>query len=422
VSGHVSDRWHLKRRPKRGEPTCEHRKIPTAKHCRGRRWQAEYPDPDGRMHYPCFDTQEQADAFLTKVKADMLRGTYRDPGSGQITLRKYVETVFLPAQGFDPTTRERVESALRVHIFPVLGAKRLQELADHPSLVQAWVNGLNLAPSSAGRVFTMLNTVMRWATRDKLISSNPCDGIRLPKLVKRRLEIWTPQIVARIRGGLPEPLRAFVDAGCGLGLRQAELFGLALEEIDWLRRVVHVRWQVKLVGGRQCYAAPKSKAERTLPLAAQTSEALAAHLAAFPAAEVTLPWHEPGTRRHGKPHTAALLFTPDGEALNRNAFNQHVWHPAREAADLPDDRVHGCHMMRHVYASTLVARGIDPRTVAEYLGHSDGGALVLRTYSHLLPDAEDRARKALEEALSEIPGPVQDLPGSNTVASRATEA
>jgi site-specific recombinase XerD len=358
------------------------------------------------MHYPCFDTQDQADAFLTKVKADMLRGTYRDPGSGQVTLRKYVEDVFLPAQGFDPATRERVESAFRVHILSGLGAKRLQELAAHPSLVQAWVNGLSLAPSSAGRVFTMLNTVMRWAARDKLISSNPCDGIRLPKVVRRRLEIWTPQIVAKVRTGLPDSLRAFVDAGCGLGLRQAELFGLALEEINGLGRVVHVRCQVKVVGGRMCYAAPKSKAERTVPLAAQTSEALAAHLAAFPAAEVTLPWHEPGTRRHGKPHAAHLVFTTPGrEALNRNAFNQHVWHPARQAAGLPDDRVHGCHMMRHVYASVLVARGIDPRTVAEYLGHSDGGALVLRTYSHLLPNAEDRARQALEDALSEVMGP-----------------
>ena len=55
--------------------------------------------------------------------------------------------------------------------------------------------------------------------------------------------------------------------------------------------------------------------------------------------------------------------------------------------------------------STLVARGIDRRTVAEYLGHSDGGALVLRTYSHLLPDAEDRARKALESVTSMFPNP-----------------
>ena len=82
---------------------------------------------------------------------------------------------------------------------------------------------------------------------------------------------------------------------------------------------------------------------------------------------MTLPWHEPGTRRHGKPHTAKLLFTTeDGRALNRNGFNQ-VWRDVRAAAGLADDRVNGCHMLRHVFASTLVSRGIDPRTVAEYM-------------------------------------------------------
>ena len=65
------------------------------------------------------------------------------------------------------------------------------------------------------------------------------------------------------------------------------------------------------------------------------------------------------------------------------------------AAGLPDDRVNGCHMLRHVYASTLISLGVDVRTVAGNLGHSDGGALVLKTYSHLMPDAEDKTRKAL---------------------------
>ncbi|HEY6275607.1 MAG TPA: tyrosine-type recombinase/integrase, partial [Streptosporangiaceae bacterium] len=393
-----------------GEPVCrEHGrnpKVPTGKHGRGRRWQVEYTDPDGKLHYPCFDTEDQAGAFLVKVKADMLRGTYRDPGSGQVTLRKYALDVFMPAQGFDQVTRERVESALRVHILPHLGAKRLQEIEAHPSLVQAWVNGLPLAPSSAGRVFVMLNTIMRWARRDRLIGGNPCEGISLPRTVKRRIEAWTPETTAAVRSGLAERYRAFVDAGVGLGLRQSELFALAVEEVAWLPRVVHVRAQVKLVGGRQWFAAPKARKERMVPLATQTAGRLSAHLAAFPAAPVTLPWHEPGTRHHARPHTLTLLFsTPEGHALNRNTFNQSVWRPAREAAGLADDRVNGCHMMRHVYASTLVARGIDVRTVAEYLGHEDGGALVLKTYSHLLPDAEDRARRALEEALSEVTGP-----------------
>jgi hypothetical protein len=32
-------------------------------------------------------------------------------------------------------------------------------------------------------------------------------------------------------------------------------------------------------------------------------------------------------------------------------------------------------MPRHVFASTLVSRGIDPRTVADYIGHTDDVAL-----------------------------------------------
>jgi hypothetical protein len=46
---------------------------------------------------------------------------------------------------------------------------------------------------------------------------------------------------------------------------------------------------------------------------------------------------------------------------------------------------------------------------------SAGGALVLNTYSHLMPDAEDRARRAIEEALSGQPtaaNPANPLPQS----------
>jgi hypothetical protein len=48
----------------------------------------------------------------------------------------------------------------------------------------------------------------------------------------------------------------------------------------------------------------------------------------------------------------------------------------------------------------LIAAAVDVRTVAEYLGHSDNGALILKTYSHLMPDAEDRTRRALEAAFA----------------------
>lgn len=38
------------------------------------------------------------------------------------------------------------------------------------------------------------------------------------------------------------------------------------------------------------------------------------------------------------------------------------------------------------------------RALADYLGHADPG-FTLRTYAHLMPEAEDRARSAVDAAL-----------------------
>ena len=56
------------------------------------------------------------------------------------------------------------------------------------------------------------------------------------------------------------------------------------------------------------------------------------------------------------------------------------------------------------YASALLARGVDIRALSEYLGHHDPG-FTLRTYVHLMPDADDRARQAVDAAFAASDGP-----------------
>lgn len=109
-----------------------------------------------------------------------------------------------------------------------------------------------------------------------------------------------------------------VDVGKGVGLRQGEAFGLSPDDIDWLRKTIHGRRQVKIVGGRRVFAPPKLGKDRDVPLSATLALRLSAHLKVFPAAEVTLPWQKPG----GKPVTVRLMFTKDDEgAIWRNDFN-----------------------------------------------------------------------------------------------------
>jgi integrase len=50
----------------------------------------------------------------------------------------------------------------------------------------------------------------------------------------------------------------------------------------------------------------------------------------------------------------------------------------------------GFHDLRHYFASMAVMSGIDFKTIAEWLGHQDGGMLVGKVYGHLLPEHRQR--------------------------------
>jgi len=66
----------------------------------------------------------------------------------------------------------------------------------------------------------------------------------------------------------------------------------------------------------------------------------------------------------------------------------------------------GLHQLRHLYASALLAGGVDIRALSEYLGHHDP-VVTLRIYAHLMPSARGRALRAIEAALGgagEAPG------------------
>jgi integrase len=118
---------------------------------------------------------------------------------------------------------------------------------------------------------------------------------------------------------------------------------------------------------------------------------LSQQIATYRPVKITLPWKTPD----GAPHTATLLFIrADGRPHHRQSFG-YIWQAARAAAGAPSTRDNGMHVLRHTAASAWLAAGVDIRTVAEYLGHSDPG-FTLRTYAHLMPGAADRARRAMD--------------------------
>ena len=106
-----------------------------------------------------------------------------------------------------------------------------------------------------------LSAIFGAAVDDERLAKNPCraGSIRLPKLHERRIVPWTDAEVVGLRPALPERYALLLTLTTGLGLRQGEVFGLAVEDVDFLRQVVRVQRQVVIVGNRLVFALPKGR-------------------------------------------------------------------------------------------------------------------------------------------------------------------
>ena len=82
--------------------------------------------------------------------------------------------------------------------------------------------------------------------------------------------------------------------------------------------------------------------------------------------------------------------------MDRRYVTTHRFKPLLKRAGLPRVRFHD---LRHTCATLLLSKNVNPKVVSEMLGHASI-AITLDTYSHVLPDMQDSAARAMEEALS----------------------
>ena len=59
------------------------------------------------------------------------------------------------------------------------------------------------------------------------------------------------------------------------------------------------------------------------------------------------------------------------------------------------------HDLRHFFCSTLLSQGITPKAVAKVAGHSSA-VVTLSTYAHVMPDDDDRIRRALTQTVAPV--------------------
>ena len=226
----------------------------------GRRWRVIYRKPDGtqtsrRGFQRKRDAQEWLAEHVTVAKAS---GTYIDPQAGRRKVGGlWPAWIAKKRVSSKASYVESLERAWRVHVEPQWGARTLESLTR--AEIQEWVSGQAESKSATVvlRNLGILRGICADAVSDRLIPSNPCDGIETPRKKRKEHTYLTIEQLFRLADESGDRRTMVLVLGL-CGLRWGEMAGLHVEDVDFARHRLSVRRSATTVSHEVVVDLPKS--------------------------------------------------------------------------------------------------------------------------------------------------------------------
>jgi integrase/recombinase XerD len=205
-----------------------------------------------------------------------------------------------------------------------------------------------LAPASMKLVVVAVKIFYRFLRVRLLAEKDPAELLPLPRLIRYLPETLNQAEVKRLLeadlSGRPFPLRdqAMIELFYSSGLRISELTGARLENLNLKERVLRV------IG--------KGSKTRMVPIGRAACDAIDQYLA------------RERVRMVSKKTGSEIFLSRHGKKLT----TQRVWQIVKEIAAIAGTEVNVYpHLLRHSFATHLLANGADLRIIQELLGHAD---------------------------------------------------
>ena len=247
-----------------------------------------------------------------------------------------------------------------------------------------------LSPRTVQYIHVTLHKALKQAVLDGLVPQNAAEAVKPPQVRREEMRPLTPeQVKALLEVARGDRLEALYLLAVTTGLRQGELLGLKWEDVDFEEGKLQVRRTLATAKGGPALTAPKTtKSRRSVSLTRSSVDALRSHLKR----------QLEETKRAGSlwQENGLVFASEEGQPLKRRNVTNCKFRSLRKRAGLAAIRFHD---LRHTCATLLLGRNVNPKIVSEMLGHASI-AITLDTYRHVLPNMQNEAAKAMEDALS----------------------
>lgn len=335
-------------------------------------------------------TRKEAERVLAEA---LIRVERREYGTAplRLTTGQYIMQWLEAIAGYLKPGTVRSYSVHLKRLVPFLGQIPLAKLTALD--VQQALAALpqDLAPATRRATFDTLGTALRQAVRWGLIHHDPTAGVIRPQKNFREIKVWTEEEILRfLETARKSNYHIVFYLALATGMRLGEILALTWDNIDFDLGVIHVNRSMTYCASGHLFQEPKTRAaRRRIPVDEKTLTVL---------------------RQHKKDQAAQRLKAgPRWENYNlvcctrlgrplRHADVYHRLRPLALEAGVPVLRFHD---LRHTHATVLLRQNVHPKVVAERLGHTRV-AFTLDTYSHVLPDTQAQAVRAIYAVLNGV--------------------
>lgn len=371
---------------------------------RGRRYRGMYRDPAGKLKSAGWsDSKREAKALAQAQELKMRSGDWHDPDAGKVTFADYFEHQWLPNRIVEPATYSGYASYFRTELKPVFGAKELRKITRGD--VQRWVVTMQRSGASAKTIrekFRCLSVCLGGergvsAVRDGLIEKSPCDGVELPRVVRRKKKAYEINDVTTLMERLDPWWQPMVMVAADTGMRFGEIVGLEARDFEGAafnveRTIVELTKKLVVelgLGTTQWYVKdyPKDGEERRVSLSPQVATRV----------EQVIKERElfPGDRIFGMHDGHGKLLRTAEWTTGRPVVRSHFRSEWRAAHD-DDIEILKVHALRGSMISWLIKNGVDLAAVMDRAGHSR--LSTTQDYFSQFADVDQRALAGLERA------------------------